>query len=286
MVDGIWFRNSGMSSKAPSSLAPFDSVGDRIRQHRQADKRSVLVVEGGSDQRLIDRLTGERWVIFPAGSRGRVAPAVFRAQELGVKRIAGLIDRDFDNYFENLNAESVFSWAEADLEAVLIRGPWFENLLQEMGSDDKIDAAGGAATLRPIAIGIAGVVGKTRRANAQYGWGIDFKTFEWIKKVDAASLTMALAKFGAAIEALVDGKDEKAQLRELLRSADSTNDGGIGSFRGKDALEVMKLALKRKYGNTSSTDAHILAAALRLHVGEKLLQEEPFPAIIECLAAQ
>jgi hypothetical protein len=272
-----------MPHSETSSLKAYDSVGDRIRQHRQADRRGVLVVEGPSDKRLIDRLTGARWAIFPAGSRDRVAPAVGRAHEIGVSRVAGLIDRDFDNYLDDVDVDSIFSWIEADLEAVLVRGPWFERLLQELGSDDKIDSEGGPETLRPIAIGIAGVVGLVRRGNVEHNWKINFKDLDWIKKVDAGTLQLSLAKFAAAIEGKVDGREHKAVVRALLADVDPTYDWGPGSFRGKDALEVMKLALKRRYGNTASTDADVLAGALRLHVDESVLNVEPFPDIVSCL---
>jgi hypothetical protein len=198
-----------MSSNRVSSLAGYDVLADRIRQSRQADRRGVLVVEGSSDKRLLTRLTGKQWAIFPAGTRNLVPAAVRGALALGVTRIAGLVDRDFDDYFDEIQStgDPIYSYAEADLEALLVRGPWFELLVDELGSEEKISRAGGASSLRPIVVGVAGVIGVVRRANAQRNWGLNFEELNFVNKVNAQNLQLATVNLAAAIAGhLVDGQ--------------------------------------------------------------------------------
>jgi hypothetical protein len=275
-----------MSNKPVSSLARYDVIADRIRQSRQADSRGVLVVEGSSDKQLITRLTGKQWAIFPAGTRNLVPATVRGAMALAVTRIAGLVDRDFDDYFDEIqtSGDPIYSYAEADIEAVLVRGPWFEFMVEELGSEQKISNAGGPSSLRPIVVGIAGVMGVVRRANAQLSWGIDFDDLKFATKVNQQNLILAVPNLCAAIEGHLPNHEAKAHLRKLLKDIDARADHGPGSFKGHDAMEVVKVALRRIYGTTSAIDRPFISAALRLAADGGLLDVEPFPTITDCLS--
>jgi hypothetical protein len=269
------------------SLRQYDSIPDRIKQHRQVDKRGILVVEGESDKRLINRITENAWSVFIAATRDRVAPTVEQAAALGVDRIIGLIDRDFDDHYEQVTARTdlITAFEEADLEATLVRGRWFTHLVEEYGSSPKIENAGGANTLQALAIGIAGVIGIVRRLNSAHGWGINFDELEFVRKVETRTLELQLASLTAAIEGKLSNSTEKELLRSALADIDQAVDRGPGSFKGKDALEVVRASLRRMFGNSNIEDVEILAKALRLAVDEGLLDVPPMPWVAQMLSA-
>lgn len=265
------------------SLRAYDSVSDRIRQHRQADSRGILVVEGPSDKRLIDRSSNRRWAIFPAGTRDEVPLTVQRASDLGVGRIAGIIDRDFDNFVERWSEVAIYTYEEADLEAFLVRGPWFASLIEELGSEAKIASGGGVETLRSLAIGLAGVVGLVRRANAEQGWGIDFERLDFARKIDARTLRLAIDRLCAAVQGQLADAQHRREIGRIIADVDPQLDRGQGSFRGRDALDVVKIALQRVYGSRSGVDTETLAGSLRLAVGAELLELDPMRAVARVL---
>jgi hypothetical protein len=253
---------------------------------RQSDKRGVLVVEGESDKRFYARISDRRWQIYSAGTRKNVPPVVGESQQLGVDRIAGLIDRDFDNYFESLSATGlpVFSYTEADLEACLVRTSWFEDLMSEYGSPAKISEQGGIPRLREQIYEAARIVGNLRRANAKFGWGIRFEELKIAKKIDKATLTLSIEPLIAAAKSHITDPDNKPRCTvETVRSVIS----GDVEFRGRDALLIAIVALRRLYGSCTIKEdqVEVLAKALRLAADSKFLAIHPMPEVSGALAS-
>lgn len=264
------------------SLRNYDSVADRIRHSRQSDKRSVVVVEGPSDQRLLDRLTAKRWAIYPAGTRNVVIDSVERALKLGIDRLAGLIDRDFDDAADSAASKGlpIVSYEEADLEAALMMHDWFDAMILELASPQKLAENGGVAALREAAVKMATQVGAVRRENTLQSWGISFKKLELHKRVSSDSLELNAKGFSSVV-ARSSGISEK--VIESLVSTTKTFPPPPGSFRGKDALIVVQVALKRKFATKRIEDSDVLPAMLRLGVDHRLLEITPFPALLEQL---
>lgn len=282
MGAGISFRSWELSvPKTEQSLRDFDSIPDRIRQHRQADRRGILVVEGPSDDRLISRITNSRWAVFIAGNRNEVLATISGTQALKVERTAGLIDRDFDDVVDQAQSEGlpVHTFDEADLEAALVVLPVFNSLIEEFGSEKKIQSAGGPEGLRATAIGIAAVVGRVRRANAARGWGIDFDKLDFCKKVDSRKMELSVSRFVDAVLPWLPSPDEKEYFRNLAKEFEPKAAASGVMFRGRDALHVVRVGLQRKYGSSSISDTEDIARSLRLAATAELLSIAPFPAL-------
>jgi hypothetical protein len=124
----------------PQSIRELDSLPDRIKLHRQADRRGILVVEGPSDERFIQRLLPQRWALFPAGSRNIVISTLQDIEELRVDRVAGLVDQDFDGVAQAARDRDlpIYWYENADLEAFLFLSPALENVLAELASEKKL----------------------------------------------------------------------------------------------------------------------------------------------------
>lgn len=267
---------------ASPSLRELDSIPDRIRQHRQADKRGTLVVEGRSDELLLRRI-GVEWVLFIAGTRASVVDAVTGAASIGVARVAGLVDADFDDLRTSIDAsDQVFTYEEADLEAVLVAGQWFEWLVAEHGSDRKLRSNGGAGHLRELCIDIARQVGRLRSANAAAGWGLHFDGSPLHSKVKPTTLAFNLVGYCTSLAATSGRKVTSQELVSLTERDDANM--RTDDFRGRDALHVTYVALRRVFGSSQLRDPEDLARALRLAADKTLLSEPPFPSIGAALA--
>ena len=265
---------------AKSSLKDYDRLSHRIRQHQQIDKKPILVVEGESDKRLIDRLTDGAWTIFIASTRNNVTTSVGECLGLQLPRVAGLIDRDFDDHYENACTAGklpVFSYDEADMEAAIIKGPWLGILLGELCSTVKLKHRGGVEAVRKRVIDIARVCGELRKLDKAHRWGIDFKKLDFARKVDPATLTLNVESLLDAIGNRVDPCDRKNFRSETSELKVETCNQRL--FRGKDALSVLCVAFKKFIATSKSPDVEFLAGSLRATVDKSFLQITPFPAI-------
>lgn len=118
-----------------SSLRAYDRVADRIRLHRQVDKRSVILVEGPADRRLVKRLVADRAaVVFMGNTRDDVLAAARDSVKLGLDRVVCVVDRDFDDAVADAKAEGlpVVGYDGADLEDMLAHSPSLDRLLGEL----------------------------------------------------------------------------------------------------------------------------------------------------------
>jgi hypothetical protein len=267
------------------SLRDLDYLPDRIRHSRQSDRRGVVIVEGPSDQRLLDRVAGKRWATFPAGTRDQVVVVVAETIELGVLRVSGLIDRDFDDLAEHCSSLGmpVYSFGEADLEAELVRAKYFDDVIAELASPSKLAANGGVEELRRLAITFAMLVGLVRRQNTLQGWGINFRSVELHQRIDTTDMSLKVSGLCAVASNASGGVVSAAELKAVLET-EIAYPPEPGAFRGKDALTLVQVALKRKWGEKRIEDWDVLPAMLRISVSEEILSYAPFVSIEELVA--
>src|SRR5213592_1693461 len=130
------------------SLRRGDRLADRIRLHRQVDKRPVLVIEGPSDRMLINRLMPSAVALFEAGTRDAVIEVAGGVS--GLDRVGCVLDRDFDDAVAAAEARGlpVFPYDDADLEAMLWWSPALDDVVAEMGSQTKVRRFGGMQAVR------------------------------------------------------------------------------------------------------------------------------------------
>jgi hypothetical protein len=265
------------------SLQSYDSISDRIKQHRQADRRGIVVVEGPSDEAMLSKLsTG--WVFFIATTRSVVIRTVKETEALGVPSVAGLVDADFDDLRSSKEFAELplFTYDEADLEAVLVRGKWFDWIVSSYGTEKKVKDEGGIQNLRGRAIQTAQTVGHLRRANAAEEWGVNFGSVPLHKRLKVSAPILELRPFCDALARTTGGRVSGSELHAKaiveLESADER-----APFRGKDAMHFTHVALRGTHGNSSLSDPDDLIKALFLAVDTEILLERPFPQIREHL---
>jgi hypothetical protein len=267
------------------SIRDYDSIADRIRLHRQADRRGILVIEGESDERFIERLAPGRWAFFRAGTRNVVISTVEEVTSLEVERVAGLIDQDFDGIVSKLGGRGlpIFSYDNADVESYLFMTPASTYLIEELASAGKLGTYGGPDAVRRVAISVAHEIAALRISNATNGWGLPFDNVDLAKKVDRNTLSLKRTSY---CQALTENLREAVHHTYLCDIIEDHLDSIARLqkppyFRGKDALAVVGVALKSKIGNADSgvTGFEHLAGVLRLSAPSSLVTAPPFPEI-------
>jgi hypothetical protein len=256
------------------SLRDFDRIADRIRQHRQVDKRPVAIGEGPSDRRFVDRVLPRGSVsFFEAGTRSEVLNTAQEVAAMGVDRVAGVVDRDFDDVVAELEqgGSPVVTYDDADLEAMLWWSRALDDVLEEIGSETKLRSFGGPAAVRSVVAEIARPIQRLRRANALHGWGLPFDSLDLRQRMKVSSLEMSIQSL---CDALWD-PDAGIERAELYAAAEGFEEcqcpaTGRALIRGRDALAVTGVLLRRAIGSLSHQQAHPdrLSEALRLRATE------------------
>lgn len=254
------------------SLREYDSLADRIRHSRQGDGRDVLIVEGPSDARLIERVAAARYSIFPAGGRTPSVAELRRTRELGVQRVVAIVDRDFDSVVEEAKSEGlpICSVEAADLEAQLIVDHLFTDVLRELGAAARTTDAVLDEVNRQAAFG-AGVVGILRLHGQTHELSLAFDEIDLRGKIDKDDLSLKMLSFA---QSAVRGSDLQVDTAlEIMQAgsvelAETLTEAGVGAirFRGRDAIAFGAVALMRKLGRLSlqQVDVGVLEGALRL----------------------
>jgi hypothetical protein len=250
-------------------LRDFDSLPDRIRLHRQADPRSVVVVEGCSDKRLLRTILSEAdAVTFVGGTRATVLDVACSETVAGLDRIVCLVDRDFDDVVAEAIADGqpVVSYDGADLEDMLIGSPAAARLVEELGSAPKL-AAFGQQHLLDRAREEAEKVARLRRANAINQWGLAFDKVDIPSKVDRASLALSVTGLCAALQQTASKNVTRSELEEVVTTGEIPvcRRSGRRLVSGQDQLSVIATALRGLIGSRtkSQSEPEFLAAALR-----------------------
>lgn len=264
------------------SLRDFDCLEDRVRLHRQVDKRPVLIVEGLGDKRFVSRLIRDRWTVFIAGTRSSVLTA---AKDLSGPSllVAGLVDRDFDLAFEAAASVSpnIFSWSQADLESELIESSAFDALIEEFASIEKLESFGGKREVHRHVTAAAKKIGRVRVLNADKNWGLSFDSVDASTKLVKGSLELQLDRYCQALLSKGGGENFSAIESDLSAQLKEFSDPRVGLYKGRDALSVLGAGLRRLIATYSSAqvDVEILERALRLAADDSLKVEPPLSEV-------
>ncbi|MER8155849.1 hypothetical protein [Streptomyces sp. NPDC094472] len=256
-------------------MREFDRLADRIRLHRQSDKRQVVIVEGQSDERILQRaFSGENISYFRAGTRSIALEAASQLAEWKQNYFVCVVDRDFDDEVEALSGKiiNLHPYENADLEAMLVVSKAGADLIAELGSAEKIAACGGISNIVAKLHQMVDPVTRLRRANVENGWGLRFDAVDLGSKVDKRQMTLRLQPYCAALSGTSQDSPGQSVLLEYasgdraVSKYPSCPRGSHPFFRGRDFLVLLGAALCGYCGTkrAQSVDFEALAASLRL----------------------
>nr|WP_163016860.1 DUF4435 domain-containing protein [Streptomyces chartreusis] len=260
---------------ASPSLRDLDRLADRVRLHRQRDQRPFLIVEGPSDARVLQRAFHDKDIAyFPAATRSLALEAAEKLEEWKQDHFACVVDRDFDHEVEaaEKRLNSIHSYENADMEAMLAVSKAGYDLLLEIGSSEKIDQLGGVKKIALQLMAVLEPVTRLRRANSEHNWGLAFDKVDLSSKIDKKAVTLRLRPYCSALHERSDGSpgvsvliEYAAGVRPLSRDPVCPR-GSKPYFRGRDFLLILGVALCGYCGTkrAQSVTQENLESALRL----------------------
>lgn len=259
-----------MSSQAgSSSLRLFDKLADRLRLHRQADSRPIIVVEGESDRRLLQGVLGRDTApVFVGGCRSDVLSVAAAMVDMGVDRVVCLVDRDFDDTVQaGIDAGlPLVAYDGADLEDMLMGSPAAPRAIEELASDAKLMRYGVDSLLERVR-DQAQPLGRLRRANAQNSWGLVFDSIDLRSKVDKSTLELDVLALCMALTATTADRVSADELKVVASEGSSVACPRTGRrlLRGRDQLAFVGVALRKLVGTRprEQIDPEFLGAVLR-----------------------
>ncbi len=223
-----------------SSLRDFDRVEDRIRQHRQVEKRAVLLVEGPDDLLVLKHHIPVE-LIFPADGKPNVLRAIDSLNEWQVTGVRAVIDADFD---DSRDDETVLAYDQRDLEAMLIELGVLASVLEHQGSAAKLAAEGGAAAVVAVLCAAALPIARLRQASRREGWGLTFDAVDIASKSDRRTLALRPDRYAAA---LVQASITTASIDDVRQALDHDEIDHRGP-RGRDVMTFAGVALRQRVG--------------------------------------
>ncbi|MCX4396049.1 DUF4435 domain-containing protein [Streptomyces sp. NBC_01767] len=258
-------------------MKDLDSLADRVRLHRQGDSRNVVIVEGVSDKRILQRSFSESDVVyFPAGSRPVALEAAKKLTLWRQEYFICVVDRDFDDEVSNVSRANrkipLHPYDNADLEGMLTVAGAAGDLVSEFGSADKIKDLGGAQQVLQKTYSLIEPISRLRRANYENNWGLAFDRVEIASKIDRKTFALKVQSYCAALDSTSDQSPGQAVLLEYAkgtkeaRSAPKCPRGTVPYFRGRDFLGALSAALCGYCGSRrpQSVEPEHLASILRL----------------------
>ncbi|MGW0163874.1 hypothetical protein ACWDWT_01610 [Streptomyces sp. NPDC003343] len=258
-------------------MRDLDNLADRVRLHRQGDSRKVVIVEGVSDERTLQRSFSDGNIVyFPAGSRPVALDAAKKLTLWRQDYFVCVVDRDFDDEVSNLARSNkkipLHPYDNADLEGMLTIAGAAGDLVSELGSSEKIGRLGGVAKVLQQTLSLIEPISRLRRANYENGWGLAFDKVEISSKVDRKSFILKVQSYCAALDSTSDQSPGQSVLLEYanglrsVKAAPKCPRGTSPYFRGRDFLGALSAALCGYCGSKrpQSVDPEHLASVLRL----------------------
>ena len=262
------------STENASSLRDFDRPDDRIRQHRQVDDGPIIIVEGPTDQQLLqEHLPDVKF--FPVDGKVNVLRCLRQLNAWGIQKVIGITDRDFDgpNQIEPEIADMHMHYQGRDLEAMLIELGVLATTLEYIGSRHKLSAVGGAQQFIDRLRTVVTPIMRLRLHNMQKGWGLPFDEIDLAGKLERRTVELKLESYCAALSSHYSCDASIEEIRTA--TADDSIDDGHGP-RGKDIVIAAGVGLRHLVGSLqqAATGENVLAAMLYSSSGLAISRSE------------
>jgi hypothetical protein len=153
------------------------SVAAEIVLLRAAAKKTILILEGGSDERLLSVFVDpDQCDIVISYGKDNAIDALTITRTNQISGVLCILDRDYLEFLNELPDDDNISFTDDhDIEVMLIRSSAFDRLLSEMGSQAKLDAiTARGADIREIIRDTGHEVGIFRLLSLRSGLNLTF----------------------------------------------------------------------------------------------------------------
>ncbi|WP_426747376.1 DUF4435 domain-containing protein [Myxococcus faecalis] len=243
----------------------------------QTTRVPILVVEGGSDRRILEHCFGSRVQFYPAGGKDYVCEGIYILHDQRGERdwFVGVVDADFDRILNRIrNHPAIIVSDMHDIECEYVRSPALTKLIREFASTEKLHrtlSVTADSELEEISTAVrselltsASAMGAARLVSARDNLALDFKEI----KHEGYLIPKSLKADQARLIDLICMKNKlEASAKERFASAvqEALREGHDPwqLCQGHDLVELLSLGLRRMWG-TSTPDVDVLQKALRL----------------------
>ena len=258
-------------------LLDSDDLFAQIRMNSQLDPRLVLIVEGDSDIRSLERHTdSEHWTVVPGLGKRRVLETMQKLQDKGFNTTLALVDRDFDNLSgEKIPGNVVRTWLydrEADLllQANLI-DHYIESTKHRDESNLEDHTAGNTGNIRSLIVQGAALIGRVRWSSVRDDFGLALSSFP-VGRLMNQSFTFSLDD---VITLAIDKTDEcQVSLETVLDSCAQRLDATDEDLcSGHDLIAILAVSSKWWAGQRIGKDEieRSLGFAIRCDILDQFL---------------
>jgi len=232
---------------------------DRVRLHRQGDEAVIVLVEGSPDRAVLRRVLSVQRQIFPGGTRHDVLVLVEQIISRGLGPVVAVVDRDFDDIVASAVTSGlpVVAFDGCDLESMLWETVALQETLESLGSERKMDAAGGVPGVKTMVDRLILPLQRLRAANQSESLGLDFSRVDLRSRIRGVDPSLSVS---GLCDSLRQGRTDidRQRLISLALSSDVPLCPITSRelYRGKDRLAGLGALLKRTIGNLRHQEVH------------------------------
>lgn len=244
-------------------------VAAQVRLVRQADKRTVLVLEGETDARVFDRFIDKEACDIEIGfGRKNVIEAIDLLEDEGFVGVIGVADADFDRLLGvEHNLENLCLTDCHDLDLSIFASSALERYLAEHADPKLLSAAckGDLQEFRRLILTTSLELSCCRLASEKYGLRLYFKDLRHDQYVDL-SLTVDVQLLTNDVIQRSNTRCTVDQLGRLIVAETDADHDLYQLANGHDVAAVLGIALRKLLGarRVEQTWASEIEAGLRL----------------------
>jgi hypothetical protein len=242
-------------------------IADRIRLLRDDPQKTIIIVEGYSDQKFYDNLVkSESCQFVVADGKVNAVSAIIMLNQDHFQGILAIVDADFDRLEQqNQSIPNLLLTDDHDLEMMIIKSPALEKLLKERGSEDKIRSFNNDN--RTFLLEEGRKIGYLRWLSLRENLSLKFEDLTYSKFVDKKTLIIDMVKLINAVK----NNSQQRQLDETVIESkievlEAISQDSWHICCGHDLISILSIALCKVWGtwNTKEVKSDILERELRL----------------------
>jgi hypothetical protein len=244
-------------------------VAAQIRLVRQADKRTILVLEGETDARVFERLIDHTACDIEIGfGRKNVIEAMDLLEDEGFAGVVGVADADFDRLIGvQHNLENLCLTDCHDLDLTIFSSPALERYLAEYADPDLLEAKykSDFQALRKAILVTSLELSFCRLVSERHGFRLYFKDLRHDQYIDL-DLSVDVHLLTSEIIGRSRTRCTVDQLKRLVAVETGANHDLYQVANGHDVAAILGIALRKLLGcrRTVHTWASEIEAGLRL----------------------
>jgi hypothetical protein len=245
-------------------------VAAQIRMLRAADKRTILVLEGETDEKALGRFVDEAVCdIEIAFGKSNLLGAFDLLEEEGFPGIVGIVDADFDRILgRQTSLENICLTDCHDLDLTIFSTAALDKYLAEYADEEAMKSFGepSLADFRSYLLNAVAPLSYCRLVSERDGHRLYFKDLKHENFVDVDDLVVDSEGLCCEIVNRSNTRCASNQLRRLIAIEATRIYDPMQLARGHDVAAFLGFALRKKIANrrVQQTWASEIEAGLRL----------------------